>query len=166
MGTWTGVAKLLTKVSDEEYIAKIRRDVERCDRWRNWLIALYTVLLIGMFGMVAYLVRLVNVLAPLVNPQGMRLGLIFGMTFGFSVGIHFHGLVFGLANAVSGRRTERLLLKCLDALGYEPGEPVEALAREIDDPHDRLMTSLPHGESPRYLFETLIWKNGRPRIQW
>ena len=134
MRTWTGVAKLLTKNSDEEYIAKIRRTVEWYDRWRNWLIALYTGLLIGTFAMAAFFVRGLVGVAPLINAQAVQIGLVLGMVLGSSMGIHLHSLGFALVNAVSGWRSERLLLKCLDALGYEPGEPVEALACEVDDP--------------------------------
>lgn len=134
MGTSTGATKLLTKTSDEEHIAKIRRMVEWYDRWRNWLIALYTGLLIGTFAMIAYFLRGLGGMAPFINAQAVQIGLVLGLVLGFGMGIHLHSLGFALANAVLGLRTERLLLKCLDALGYEPGEPVEALACEIDDP--------------------------------
>ncbi|HHK41197.1 MAG TPA: hypothetical protein ENJ50_02165 [Planctomycetaceae bacterium] len=84
--------------------------------------------------MAAYAWRVVDRLIRPANAQRVPIGLVLGLAVGLCVGMMLYGVCRGLANAVLGLRTERLLLKCLDALGYEPGEPVEASACEIDDP--------------------------------
>ncbi len=101
------------QLSDEEFIDRMRRVVERFHRWRPWLIGFHVIMLCVVLSLLFCFQSELNRLALLhVNFFGFWLGIVLG----FMVGDLTARSVKGIFDALFGVRTETLLLKYHDEL--------------------------------------------------
>jgi len=127
------------RLPDDKYVAKLRRTIAWWDRWRYWMILLHVILLACVSWMT---VRLSQTLLELAEPEDVPftiVGLLLGAVVGFSFGWMFYGLLQGLVTAISGFRSERLLLQYYDsanAQSTEDNDPREC-KNEPDETNDR-----------------------------
>jgi len=102
----------MRQLSDEEYIAKIRKSVNTVNRFR-WF---WPILFLSLFACLIKFVDLIQKIVP--NPDnhtvtGFTLGIIFGIFIVFTTAQAAHCLR-NWWEAYRGWRTERLLLKYYD----------------------------------------------------
>jgi hypothetical protein len=122
-----------TRMSDEEYIARLRRLMPWLERWRFWLILFHGALLALALWLFE---RVSRVLFGLAQPAevgfqvaGLAIGAFFGMMFGWFI----YGILNSLIGLIHGLRAERLLLDLLDAVRSEDSEGKPAADAEIGD---------------------------------
>ena len=108
-----------TRLSDREYIERIRRLVVLSERARRWLLLLYVVLCVGLIWMVTKGIQMLLVIVPPGNgPMGF-LGFAAGLVLGSVFGLMTHHVAIGLVKLLfpdNDCRMERLLLKYHDAI--------------------------------------------------
>ncbi|TWT29128.1 hypothetical protein KOR42_55830 [Thalassoglobus neptunius] len=108
------------KSSDEEYVAKIAKSLQRWDRWR-WCAVLFYVAFLGAviwlgFRTVAT-VRFFHGMWGNQNQAPLAEEIVaVGVILGLNVGFLFHSSLMGLATAFTGFRNERLLVKYFNRL--------------------------------------------------
>lgn len=101
-------------LSDEEYIAKVRRSVERWDRWRFWMILLYGGALGAITWFITDVVARLAQFGPLAGP-----GMALGATVGYLVGWQFATLAHNFFSTFRVLRAERLLIEYYDAVNSQ-----------------------------------------------
>lgn len=102
------------RLTDDEFVARIRQTIALWDRWRTWMILLHVGLLAAAVLVFSNAMPMVVQVVQPANAPWALLGFILGATFGWAlVGVVF-GLIHGLTLAFSGFRTERLLIKFYD----------------------------------------------------
>lgn len=118
------------QLNDHEYIALVRKNVKFVERWRPWIIAAYTSLLVGMyFLLIPATVRLLA--------QGMELatvnrapawpvmaGFLSGVGMGLTITAVLWVATLGIASTLMPIRTDRLLLRYYDEVNAKPGNGV------------------------------------------
>ncbi len=114
------------RISDEEYIAGLRRSFRGWDRWQFWGILCHVALLIAALWLFSRIIPMI-LNAPAVG-LGFATGTIIGIVFGWFI----HGIVQSLAGMINGFRAERLLLSLLDAMDSEPPEEQPGLDSGIE----------------------------------
>lgn len=105
------------KISDEEYVERLRKNL-RITKWMR-----YFCLFLGVFYLVGVIV-VITLLAGILkhddfgNEQQslVYLTFILAIVFGVIIGHWIDRAVWMVANAASGNRSERMLVKCWDAL--------------------------------------------------
>lgn len=122
------------RLSDDEYIEKLRRSMEFWNRWR-YVMLIANIGLIIAFGVVAErgVMFVLNMALPPGNaPANWPLaGFVCGATMGMAMGwFSWHSLQ-QLIEAIGGFRSERLLLKYYDA--FHTGQLATPAADGGDD---------------------------------
>jgi len=118
---------LRPRESDEEYIEKLRRSLDRWERLRPYGVAASGLILIIFGWLYLEMIDWVLHLGKEVNPRHALLGLALGFTLGLAFGWAFHSALRGLFMFASPhQRPERLLLKYHDALLEVIAEKAEA----------------------------------------
>ncbi len=127
-------------VSDDEYIARLRRSIPLWDRWRPWFIVFGLGALGGIIWLVSESVQLLLQLVPPANAPFALQGFVTGALLGFMVGALIHRVVHFLVWMAFGQRAERLLLKYLDSQNSGHSESQEHAfdGSGFQDLHDRL----------------------------
>lgn len=98
------------RVTDDEYIAALRRWVATWDRWSDWLVLFQIFLLVAAICVFSMFIPLLNMLVPNNAPLAM-LGFAAGTAIGLAFGWIVSGIIHNLLPMVGGFRAERLLLK-------------------------------------------------------
>lgn len=110
----------LQRISDEKYVECVRRRVALLARARGWCVVLYATLTVGFLCIVLrfgiFLAEFSRRDNPAVNAKAGILGLCVGAILSVVIGWCAVRLGDGLANALFGYRTERLLVHYHDAL--------------------------------------------------
>lgn len=104
------------RVSDAEYIERLRRSLAEFQRLRRWLILLYAVLTVGFIGALVIIVALLRAIFQQNNRPDALVGFALGFVFGAMIGSVALKLGHGLATTILDRRAERLLVKYHDAI--------------------------------------------------
>jgi hypothetical protein len=104
------------RVSDAEYIERLRRSLAKFQRFRRWLILGYAVLTVGFIGALVIIVALLRAIFQQNNLPDALVGLAIGFVFGFMLGSVALKLGHGLATTILDRRAERLLVKYHDTV--------------------------------------------------
>jgi hypothetical protein len=116
-----------TPVSDEEFVERIRRQLEQRRRWGKWLVGLFGALLVGAAWLALQMANRAAGLAA--NGLGNRWvafsGFGIGLALGLIAGLACHSILISLMNALSEPRTEQLLLRYHDALEELTGNAPE-----------------------------------------
>ena len=121
-----GIPLWSEKLSDEQYIERIRKRVKMRRRLRY----LQGVMAAAVLGMTIWLVLMFIQLLKNLNDAGTYLKhghptsdqqpvyIVFGIAimFGFMFGFYFYKVIFFIVEAFSGLRQEQLLVECWDAL--------------------------------------------------
>lgn len=104
------------RLSDEEYINRLRRSIDRLERFGVWLVLLNGAFLVAIVWM---LQKIGRVFAQLVQPGIMPwagLGFLTGALFGLMCSSMAYGAIHGIVSVMHGCRAERLLVKYHDAI--------------------------------------------------
>ncbi|MEX0724921.1 MAG: hypothetical protein WEB58_18955 [Planctomycetaceae bacterium] len=105
------------RLSDDEYIERLRRGIEQWDRW--WYVSIPVALaVVATLGWgIAEGVQKMIAIAQRGNIPNVWTGIIVGGAIGLSVGFVFQMMINGfIAPLLHSYRTERLLLKYYDAV--------------------------------------------------
>lgn len=111
----------LIRQTDDEYVDKIQRSIDRWDRWGIWLMLGYAAIIIAMIWWIVDMMQgLPGLIGQLNIPaqQGAQIGGAIGLGIGFS----FSGVIGVFVMAGMGFRRERLLLKYYDASHVMPSD--------------------------------------------
>ena len=104
-------ARLIHRESDDEYVAKLTKYLERLDRWKWRIVTFHAAIICVYIWLVFFLFETLEKTPDLIkdtSPEwGAFAGLLFGGLTGYVVGHYFSVLIFTLR----GFRTERLLIK-------------------------------------------------------
>ncbi len=118
LGIFQGVTAWFStsKISDEEFIERLRVTVATWDRLRRRLLVFYLLLAVVIVGLiVAACLVLTNLMR--MGIQGQNAGFVLGFIFGLMLGGLTFKVVFGLVDSISGGyRSERLLIRYYDAI--------------------------------------------------
>ena len=101
------------KTSDTEYVAQIAKSLQWWDRWR-WFVILFHVAILAVVIRLGFsVVEIVQKFQGLWGNQNPMLEavVLIGITLGLKLGFFFHRSLMSVLNALSGFRTERLLVQ-------------------------------------------------------
>jgi len=108
------------KSTDEEYVAKIAKSLRGWQRWRWLAVLFHTVMLGGIVWLgfnVVDLVRGFQGMLPNQDPSAMLDVVVpLGILLGLKVGFLLQASMMGIISALTGFRTERLLIQYRDNL--------------------------------------------------
>ena len=119
------VRRLLSPISDEEYISRIRRIIAFWDRWKWWVVALFIALMTITIALFSVVIPAFIALAGPFNIPFVWVVFVGGFVLGALFGLMICKGIHGLSMALNPFRTERLLLKILDT---EPSEASDELS--------------------------------------
>jgi hypothetical protein len=105
-------------VSDDEFVEKLRKSLRWWDRWRWAGVALHGAIIATVLWLAFQFVKLLQgmqALFPQQNPMPDEVFLIC-VVLGAKLGLLLHGSAWALMNNLVGMRSERLLVKCYDAM--------------------------------------------------
>jgi nitrate reductase NapE component len=122
-----------SRLSDEEYIEKIRKSVLFWDRFRCWATPVLLVILAAFLWFCVWVVQILAGPGPAGVPQGMWQGFSFGAVTGLFLAFMFGKITHGFITLRPGLRTERLLLEYHDHLlgTTRPGDDTQASDRDV-----------------------------------
>lgn len=107
------------RVSDDEYIARLRRSISFWDRWRFWLILFHVGLLVVATWLFSKAIPLLLGLAQPADAPFAILGFVTGAIIGITFGWTIYGIIHGLMSGLKGFRAERLLLVYYESIDSE-----------------------------------------------
>jgi hypothetical protein len=122
-----------SKISDEEFIERLRGTMATWDRLRRRLRVFYLLLAVAVVGLVvAVCLLLTNLMGR--GIQGQNLGFALGFILGLFLGGLTFKVGFGLMDSLScGYRSERLLIRYYDAIRqFSP--KATAIRQESENP--------------------------------
>ena len=105
------------KTSDTEYVAQIAKSLQWWDRWRWFAILFHVAILAVVIWLGFSVVEIVQKFQGLWGKQNQNQNpmpeavVLIGITLGLKLGFFFHSSLMGVLNALSGFRTERLLVQ-------------------------------------------------------
>lgn len=130
---------LWTRMPDDEYILRLRREIAFIDRHRLWLVLFQIALLVTVIWVFSGIVPVLLRFAQPANAPAVFMGFIAGTALGLAFGGMSYGILHGLGSALGGLRAERLLIKLLDALSADELETHNEADRgyDFEGPQDR-----------------------------
>jgi hypothetical protein len=118
---WFQLAKRLT---DEEFMERMRRSIMLFDRIRPWLIAMYVLVLAGIVTLMPAVIKLCVGFGANNNAAWIWIGLEAGLVIGISLGWMFGHCIHTLITLIGYGRTER-------HSSYIPRWPTRSLATAL-----------------------------------
>jgi hypothetical protein len=123
MKKFFGLPLFRKPLSDAEYVEKLRKDLDKVQRYGVWLVLLYALLVGAWLYLLCNIGKFLNHMADLFGNQGgnfMLAGFFLGMMLGLSFGIAFLHAAKQLVDTFvlwrNGDRAKKLILKYYDAL--------------------------------------------------
>ncbi|HTU93470.1 MAG TPA: hypothetical protein VMF69_25545 [Gemmataceae bacterium] len=122
------------RLTDDEYVRRVRQRIALYDRWGPWKRAFNVGMAIVCIGLFVWLVLVLEKVRQLgmqpAMPQGFDPGFLLGVVLGSIAGGLLWKSVLFLVDALESLRTERLLLKYYDALMELAQESAETCESE------------------------------------
>lgn len=129
-----------TRMPDDEYILRLRREIAFVDRNRIWLVLFQIALLVTVIWVFSGIVPVLLRFAQPANAPAVFMGFVAGTGLGLSFGFIIHGILHGLISALlGGFRAERLLVQLLDAqyVGESDAQEDDHQDDGFEEPQDR-----------------------------
>ena len=126
------------RLTDAEYVAKLRQSLETWERWKYWILLPHVGLLLAAIYVSVWAFLAVLNIPQQFNVAGI-MGFVVGIMFGWITSMLVHKALHGLVSILKPWRTERILFKLIDGLtekdvdsltSNEQGTSMETVQRE------------------------------------